>query len=69
MTSKKDLENLQKQYQQFKVRQSKLAEKRRARNIKILARRIGGATLQRIADDYGMTRERVRQICEQLGCS
>lgn len=36
------------------------------RNREILRRRKAGETLQEIADDYGLTRERVRQITEQL---
>lgn len=34
-----------------------------ARNARIVERRVEGATLQEIANEYGITRERVRQIC------
>lgn len=38
------------------------------RNREMLYRRLEGETFQSIADDYDLTRERVRQICrDELG--
>lgn len=38
----------------------------RDRNFDILIKRISGRTLQETADEYGLTRERVRQICVKI---
>lgn len=37
------------------------------RDAAIAARRRSGETLQSIGDEYGLTRERVRQICQREG--
>ena len=38
------------------------------RNATIRKRRLGGETLMSIAKDYGITRERIRQICLYIPC-
>ena len=43
-----------------------LEEISRDRNFDILVKRISGKTLQAAADEYGLTRERVRQICIKI---
>lgn len=64
--SPKQIERFKTLYLKRKLDFKKKEQERKYRNLSVLKMRAEGKTLQSVGHKFGITRERVRQICEEL---